>query len=743
MIRRRQRMVRVLIVVGLLLMACALRLPRLDQLPPGLFIDEGANGLDALAVLQGHHALFFPENQGREGMVIYATALAIALLGRTITAVRLPAALASIGTALAVFWLGQVLFDERRGKGEVPTWRGLFVGGTAAGILAVSLGYTTIGRDSFRANFLPLLLALGIGFLWSGMKRGSLWRLTLAGIFTGLLIYTYIAARFTPLLLVALGLSFLWPAIVRPAHIRRYLPSVGLYLAVAGLVAMPMVVDFALHPEYFGSRSTRLFIFDPLVNHGDPLGALARNLRTHIGVWGFAGDPNWRHNYDSRPLLNLPEALLFWAGLLVALARWRRPAYRLLPIWIGSFLLPAVLAYEAPANTLRLIGTVPAVYLCVGVGLWHAFDALARRLPGRKNEDGRVAWPHYAAVAAALVMIVAQGISTYRTYNGPWAAHPATYEAYRGEWTNLTRLVNASPAGSGDVYVIPLGNQFTDDSHEYNFRYLYDHTVPAHILRAAEPEAIAQFYRTLADDQLAEPVRRVRLIDWTGGTHWSGDATGRYAFLLSKYGRLAGEMERPNFRLLDFTDLILDRPWSLYERLEPREVVYDGGISLTGLAFSRHGGQQEPAAQPISVQPGESLWTALTWRADRPPAGDYKVSLRLQDAEGGVAFQTDEYIWSFDHAATTRWQPGETSESLVVFTLPQDLAPGNYELRLVVYDDKTQTPTVQVGVWQPEVTLARLQIKAVSHAAGGATADGNVGRVANPSYKLIYRAGTQ
>ena len=49
------------------------------------------------------------------------------------------------------------------------------------------------------------------------------------------------------------------------------------------------------------------------------------------------------------------------------------------------------------------------------------------------------------------------------------------------------RLINASPAGSGDVYVIPLGNQFTDDSNEYNFRYLYDHTVPAHILRAAEP----------------------------------------------------------------------------------------------------------------------------------------------------------------------------------------------------------------------------------------------------------------
>jgi hypothetical protein len=84
--------------------------------------------------------------------------------------------------------------------------------------------------------------------------------------------------------------------------------------------------------------------------------------------------------------------------------------------------------------------------------------------------------------------------------------------------------------------------------------------------------------------------------------------------------------------------------------------------------------------------------------------------LRLHDAQGEVVHQTDEYIWSFDHAPTGRWQPGEVSESLSVFTLPQDLAPGDYELRLVVYDDKTQTPTVQVGVWQPETPLATLSV---------------------------------
>ena len=59
-VQRRQRIARVLILVGLLLLVGVLRLQQLDQLPPGVFVDEGANGLDALKVLQGHHALSSP-----------------------------------------------------------------------------------------------------------------------------------------------------------------------------------------------------------------------------------------------------------------------------------------------------------------------------------------------------------------------------------------------------------------------------------------------------------------------------------------------------------------------------------------------------------------------------------------------------------------------------------------------------------------------------------------------------------
>ena len=53
------------LVLGLLILAAALRFIRLDQLPPGLYHDEAYEGLDALRVLDGQTPIYFPANNGR------------------------------------------------------------------------------------------------------------------------------------------------------------------------------------------------------------------------------------------------------------------------------------------------------------------------------------------------------------------------------------------------------------------------------------------------------------------------------------------------------------------------------------------------------------------------------------------------------------------------------------------------------------------------------------------------------
>ena len=196
---------------ALALAVVLLRLQRLSELPPGLDAGEGANGLDALRVLQGEHAVLFPEKfGGREGLAMYGIALAISLLGRTELALRLPTALASAGTVIVVFWLGQILFGRDEESGGSTPWRGLMVGGAGAGLMAVSLGQTIMGRTAFRTSWLPLFLCLCLALLWQGWRQrvgggGTWWRIALAGVCAGLLPYTYIPARFVPSLFLFLG----------------------------------------------------------------------------------------------------------------------------------------------------------------------------------------------------------------------------------------------------------------------------------------------------------------------------------------------------------------------------------------------------------------------------------------------------------------------------------------------------------------------------------------------------------
>ena len=171
--RRRVTLATAGILLALTFAVLLLRLYQLTEIPPGLMLDEGAHGVDALQVLKGEHAVFFPENNGREGLIVYAVALATSLLGRTMLALRLPTALASAATVFGVFWLGQLLFGRDEVSGRAAPWRGLLIGGVGAGLLAVSLGQTIIGRTAYRANFLPLLLCLCLALLWQGWSQRS------------------------------------------------------------------------------------------------------------------------------------------------------------------------------------------------------------------------------------------------------------------------------------------------------------------------------------------------------------------------------------------------------------------------------------------------------------------------------------------------------------------------------------------------------------------------------------------
>ena len=692
--------------------------------------------MDALRVLQGEHAVFFSENNGREGLIVYAIALATSLFGRTALAVRLPTALASAGTVFVLFWLGYLLFGRDEESGRATPWRGLLVGGVGAGLLAVSIGQTVLGRTAFRANFLPLLLSLCLALLWWGweqrFRRGSWWRVALAGACAGLLPYTYTPAHFTPLLFLLFGLSFALPfgrgedggennkkdshsplfslriSRIQARRLKRNLLWVGVFVGVAGLVAAPILIFFALHPDHLFSRGSQLSVFQPGRSLADSLATFLDNVKGHLLAFGFTGDPIWRHNFAGQPMLNIYEAFFFWLGAGMAVWRWQRPAYRLLLLWLGVMLLPATLARDIVPHTLRMIGAAPAVYLLAAVGIWEAFRFLwARRraLPWRASRIFQENSTR-AAIAVGVVVggsVLGQGALTYHTYFQKWANTPDIRWAYGTEWTNLAQTLNAQPSNADSIYLIP------SDYWHYSFEYLYQGAAPAYLIDVSMPN-LARKIKTML--MAMENVSTVKVVDWHTGFP-ADDETERFAVLLGKFGNYRNSDEYADFQIHTYTDIALDRLWTFhfYDHLEPPTVHYSGGIDLQGIALGQ--GEEQLSSRHLILDQDRSLWVALHWQTAPGLDIDYAISLRLYNAQGERVYQDDAALWNPNRTSADRVDPPELLDTLFHLDFPADLLPGSYELRLVVYNFETLEPTVEVDVWEPELTLALLRLAEV------------------------------
>lgn len=402
-------------VILLTLLGGVLRFWALGELPPGLWRDEAYYALDAVDVLQGEHPIFFEANNGREPLFIYLVAGSVAALGHTPVAVRLVAAI--LGTLLipATALMGRALFSDR-------------VGLLAAAVTALSVWSLNLSRVGFRTISLPLILALCVWQAAVAVRTGRLGHCVAAGALYGLLFYTYLAARLTPLaLLVALGLWWLGQ---RGAARRRFpWRGAGVAALTALIVAAPLLAYLALHPAEGEGRGAQVSILNPVINRGDPVGLLVRQTVATAAMFTFRGDANPRHNVPLRPVFDPFIALAAAIGLGIALARWRRAAYAFILAWTATMLLPTIWAEDAP-HFLRAVGVLPIAFLFPALGLdglWAWFAARGRAALGA------------GVVAGALAL----GLGlTVRDYFVVHARSEVAYYQFETGATELAREIN-------------------------------------------------------------------------------------------------------------------------------------------------------------------------------------------------------------------------------------------------------------------------------------------------------------
>ncbi len=352
------------IMTALLLAGAALRLFGLNNLsPPGITHDEVANWLIDRSILAGEHAIYFTRAYGHEAGFHYLQTAFVALLGDNVLALRLPAAFCGLLGVAVTFALARKLFGKN-------------VALIAAGLLAVLFWPVFYGRLALRAISLPLVAGLSAYFWWSGWNyEGGNRRkgervtnftpsprdvliahpFTLSGFFAGLTLHTYMAARAVPIF-YALWLAYL--AIFHWRAFKQRWRGIVLFLVMFAAVAAPLVIflqttpnaEFRISEVDLPLQALRSGMFGPVLDNGLKL----------LGMFGFVGDPLWREGVPSAPVFEPIVAILFYAGLLLCLWRWRQPRYAFLLLWLAASVSPSLVTINAPSH-IRSILILPVL----------------------------------------------------------------------------------------------------------------------------------------------------------------------------------------------------------------------------------------------------------------------------------------------------------------------------------------------------------------------------------------------
>ncbi|MBI4134301.1 MAG: hypothetical protein HY475_02665 [Candidatus Terrybacteria bacterium] len=454
---------RTIALVGIILLAAFLRFYLLDTTPPALYPDEAMNGVNALRALErSDFRVFYPDNNGREGLFIDIQALSVQIFGPSAWALRAVAALAGTLTVLVFFFLareiGLLLYGEKRqgtqrrdGTGEENNpFAALFREGSgraelfailATFLLAVSFWHINFSRIGFRAILLPLLASTAFFFLLRGLRTSRSGDFFASGLALGLSLSTYIASRVMPLLFFPF---LLWDILGK----RRSRVAFRWLLLLAGftIAVFPLAGYFAAHPQDFLGRAGDVSIFSA----DDPIRALAESTGKTLLMFHVAGDGNWRHNVAGTPMLDPLTGLFFFLGFVIAAASIIRkiklaprvPAALLfILLWLSAGLLPEITTSEGIPHALRALNAIPPVMLLSALGAtWLIWDA------------GRVRFPKAVTGAVIVTALMLVAIFNFHQYFLVWAGNPNVQGAFRADLAAIADYLNAH--GDSKRYVI-------------------------------------------------------------------------------------------------------------------------------------------------------------------------------------------------------------------------------------------------------------------------------------------------
>lgn len=379
------------ILIIILVLAAFLRLWDLVSMPPGFSADEATIGYNAYSVFKtgrDEYGNFLPLafksfSDYQAPLYTYITIPFIAVFGLSEFAVRLPSALAGIGTVFIIFLLVQKLFSDYR------------LSALSALFLAISPWHIFFSRGAWQSNLATFCMAFGVYLFIISKDRPKILPLSVLAFLASL--YAYQSQRLIVPILGILIFSFYWKELFKQKRALIFSSVLGFILIIpiffiiispSGQARFKGVSIFTdLGPinrinEYRGGHSNpNGSVANILHNKGQEyLFILAKNYLEHYSPkFLFTnGDPIGRQNIPEAGVMNLIDAILLPLGFIYLLNKKRIIKGKILILWLIIAPIASAVTFQSP-NALRAANMAVPLTIVSAFGAFMIYEFINKQ----------------------------------------------------------------------------------------------------------------------------------------------------------------------------------------------------------------------------------------------------------------------------------------------------------------------------------------------------------------------------
>lgn len=380
-----------IVFFAIFLLACVLRLYKLEAVPYGFHIDEASLGYNAYSLLltgkddNGNSFPLYIDIFGdqRPAGYHYLATIPVKIFGLSEFSTRLPGALFGIASIFAIYFLTNVIFKNR------------IIATLSAFLLAISPWHVVLSRASAETIVALFFILTGFALVvMSIQKRGGAY-LVLGSLSLAASFFFYHTPRvFVPFLFIVFALF----SLNLYKKNKKYLNKMILSIILVGLVSFLLVFSIKggsgrfNQVNIFGHPETKLvaeeYIREDGVSNISPFfsrfshNKLISYSRTFVsnyfdyfdGKFLFmeGGLPVW-YKVPGLGLIHLIELPFMLLGLYLLL-RSGSVLYKLIPLWIITAPAVAALTVDDIPNIQRAIVLFPALHISSAFGIYEFYN---------------------------------------------------------------------------------------------------------------------------------------------------------------------------------------------------------------------------------------------------------------------------------------------------------------------------------------------------------------------------------